>query len=197
MRRFIDMHKGARVWVCGTGPSLLFVDESRLKKNDVVIACNSAMLHFKRPDYVMWVDGGFAKGDAAKRMFASLRPDQKCINLNPVVPSPNRYTAEIFNASQEWGDWRVKKTTHFPGNVTHRAVSFAFAFGASKIILAGCDCRGNHPYHPEADIAVQPFGEDLMLWREMKKANPYLPIVSISKRSEICYPLVDVESLYV
>jgi hypothetical protein len=44
---------------------------------------------------------------------------------------------------------------------------------------------------------VQPFEEDLMLWKNMKERNPYLPIVSISKQSDICYPLVDVESLYV
>lgn len=197
MRRFHDMHKGQRIWVCGTGPSLLLVDETRLHPNDIIIACNSAVMHFANADYMIWVDGEFGKADDCIEILANLRPTQKCINLNPLVRSPNRFTAEIFHQSQNWGDWKIRKTRHFPGNVTHRAVSFAFAMGAREVILAGCDCQGHHPYHPEADKLVQPFEEDLYLWQMMKETNPNLPIYSISHDSKICFDKVDINTLYV
>jgi hypothetical protein len=175
MRRFKDVHKGKRIWVCSSGPSLADVDESRLTSDDVVIACNSAITHFKNADYFIWVDGKVTKFD----WFRDIKPDQRCINLNPLVPSPES-CIEVFEQSHDWGNWMVDDTGHFPGNIPQRAVSFAYVMGARQIVLAGCDCKGGRVYQ-ESQVIEGEWDEDLYLWQMMKESNPGLPIVTISQ----------------
>ena len=176
MKFFRDRHKGKRIWVCGTGPSLLDVEVSRLTDNDVVIACNSARLHFGKPDYWLMVDGAMPECD----YFDTADADQDIILLNETLKPKRGKLLYVINQSSAWGDWGVYKDRHFPGNSTHRAVSFAYAMGAQAIILAGCDATGHHPYDPHWDQFKQPFEEDIMLWNEMLRSNPMLRLYTIS-----------------
>jgi hypothetical protein len=176
MKFFRDRHAGKRIWVCGSGPSLLDVDVERLTDDDVVIACNSARLHFGVPHYWLMVDGGMPKC----YYFDTADPDQVIILLNELLKPQNGKLFYVINQSSAWGDWGVYVNSHFPGNSTHRAVSFAFAMGARAIILAGCDATGHHPYDPYWDQFPQPFAEDIMLWNEMLRANPTLRLYTIS-----------------
>jgi hypothetical protein len=171
-----DWHKGAVIWVCGSGPSLLDV-KLPLPENHVSIACNSAVLHFGKADYMLLVDGLVRNSDYYKNMH----PEQVVINLNEVIKPVNRHFINIFGKSSDWGDWSINKSTHFPGNSTQRAVSFAYAMGASKIVLAGCDLGGGHPYCPEDEDPKETYAEDSMFWRMMVKHNPDLPLYTISK----------------
>lgn len=179
MVRFKNIHSGKRIWVCGTGPSLLKVNECDLV-NDVIIACNSAMLHFNHPNYSIFVDAAVQKHN----WFTKISKTQVCINLNEVIKRPNRKTVNIFGQSSEWGDWLIKET-HYPGNIPHRAVSFANIMGASEIILAGCDCKGGHPY--DKPVKKNNFANDIYLWQMMVENNPKLNIRSISKGTPIKY----------
>ena len=176
MSYFKDAHKNKRIWVCGTGPSLLDVDVNSLTHDDVVIACNSARLHFGKPDYWLMVDGAMPECD----YFNTADADQDIILLNELLKPKNGKLFYVTNQSSAWGDWGIYKDRHFPGNSTHRAVSFAYAMGARAIILAGCDAVGHHPYDPYWDQFKQPFEQDIMLWNEMLRANPMLRIYTIS-----------------
>jgi len=171
-----DRHKGAVIWVCGSGPSLLDV-KLPLPKNHVSIACNSAVLHFGKADYMLIVDGLVRE----RPYYKNMHPEQVVINLNALVKPVNRHFINIFGKSNDWGDWSVTKQKHYPGNSTHRAVSFAYAMGASKIILAGCDCGGGHPYYKGDDDPKIDYDEDMMLWWSMVKHNPDLPLYTITK----------------
>jgi hypothetical protein len=171
-----DRHKGAVIWVCGSGPSLLDV-KLPLPKNHVSIACNSAVLHFGKADYMLLVDGLVRNSD----YYKSMHPEQVVINLNELIKPVNRYFINIFGKSSDWGDWSINKSTHFPGNSTQRAVSFAHAMGASKIILAGCDLGGGHPYCAEDEDPKETYAEDRWFWQVMVKTNPWLDLWTISK----------------
>ena len=195
MKRFRDIHKGKRIWVCGSGPSLLDVIEKKLTGNDIILACNSAVLHFQKPHYFIWVDGGVRFTDYYKK---TLHSNQKCINLNPVVPSPTMNTTEVFGQSSDWGYWKINDYAHFPGNIVQRAVSFAYAMGASQIVLAGCDCSYGYPYDPiESEKQKnQNYHEDLYLWKMMKESNPDLPIINISQNTPLKeFPIVKFSDL--
>ena len=176
MSYFKDAHNNKRIWVCGTGPSLLDVHVNSLTSDDVVIACNSARLHFGKPAYWLMVDGAMPECD----YFDTADADQDIILLNELLKPKNGKLFYVTNQSSAWGDWGIYKDRHFPGNSTHRAVSFAYAMGARAIILAGCDAVGHHPYDPYWDQFKQPFEQDIMLWNEMLYANPMLRIYTIS-----------------
>ena len=176
MKFFRDRHAGKRIWVCGSGPSLLDVDVERLTDDDVVIACNSALLHFGKCDYWLMIDGEMPKSE----YFHKANPQQHIILLNNLLEPKNGIKYYVINQSALWKDWGVYANSHFPGNSTHRAVSFAFCMGARAVILAGCDACGHHPYEPHQDQFVQPFHEDIMLWNEMLRANPKLRLYTIS-----------------
>jgi hypothetical protein len=176
MSYFKDAHKDKRIWVCGTGPSLLDVEINRLTDDDVVIACNSARLHFGKPDYWLMVDGRMPECD----YFHTADENQNIIVLNDLLKPKSGKLLYVINQSSAWGDWGIYNDKHFPGNSTHRAVSFAYAMGARAIILAGCDATGHHPYDPYWDQFKQPFEEDIMLWNEMLRANPMLRLYTIS-----------------
>jgi hypothetical protein len=175
MSFFKDVHKGKRIWVCGTGPSLLDVDVTKLADDDVIIACNSAVKHFANPDYMLVVDKNIEKRDYYINQNA-----KEVILLNDQINIKPSNAREVFFQSSLWGDWGVYDYKHFPGNSTHRAVSFAFCMGARAIILAGCDATGIHPYAPEEDNLKQPFEEDIMLWNEMLRSNAKLRLYTIS-----------------
>lgn len=188
MKHFVDRHKDKRIWVCGTGPSLLFVDVDRLTEEDVIIACNSAVQHFPSAEYLLVVDRL-----VEEKEYWLYQQAKEVIILNPEIKVKPAKAHEIFHQSSEWGDWGIYKDRHFPGNSTHRAVSFAYCMGARKIIIAGCDCTGDHPYDPEEDKVEQPFPEDIMLWNEMYMHNPSLPIVTISPYRITMIPTITFE----
>lgn len=182
MVEFIDKHKGKRIWVCGSGPSLLKVQQDRLTDDDVVIACNSARLHFERPDYWLVIDAS-----VMRRPYFDIHPKQQVINLNPLIRFKKGVVHYCYYSSANHDDWRLRKHLHFPGHSTQRAVSFAYTMGAAKIILAGCDCEGTHPYHPEDDAGNQ-FDDDLYYWRRVAEHN--LPIVTLSTNGKTPFPIV-------
>lgn len=186
MKHYIDRHKDKRIWVCGTGPSLLDVDVARLTDDDIIIACNSAILHFGHPHYWLMVDGKMHELE----YFDKAQPNQEIILLNDLLQPKNGICRYVLNQSSEWGDWGVYKNRHFPGNSTHRAVSFAYAMGARVIILAGCDATGGHPYDPEQDQYEQPFEEDIMLWNEMLRSNVHLRLWTISPFRKTFVPYI-------
>ena len=189
MVKFRDRHKGAIFWVCGTGPSLLQIKPWQLPEHHIIIVCNSAVMHFNLPHYFLLCD----RKASEKYYFDAMHLDQVVINLNPEVGSHYKHTHNLFNCSASWGDWHMHKDKHFPGNSTHRATSFAWCMGASKIILAGCDASGGHPYDADEDKVEQPFNEDVMLWNLMVEHNPDLPIYTIANNPAILIPHVKYE----
>lgn len=195
---FRKRHEGKRIWVCASGPSVLDVDESKLTENDIIIACNSGIRHFRNANYFIWVDGLVR---CCKWWQEAIETTQQCINLNETVTGPKN-CFDVFHQSHDWGNWAVDYSGHFPGNIPHRAVSFAYIMGASQIVLAGCDCGGGHPYQQKEDF-IGPeveglendndFTGDIFLWDKMKEHNPHLPIVSISQHSP--FPTVKFQDL--
>ncbi len=183
MRYFHDIHLGKRIWVCGGGPSLLKVEQDRLTENDIIIACNSARLHFGVPDYWLVIDGNVRY----TTYLQTIDESQTVINLNPLIKFPRGKIINVFHSSADHMDFRASKNTHFPGHSTQRAVSFAYAMGASKIILAGCDCDGNHPYAPQDDEGSL-FNDDLIYWKKIARNN--LPIYTISQNGKTPFPII-------
>ncbi len=138
MERIKDKHKGKRIWVCGSGGSLLDVVPSKIPKDDIVIACNSATYHFPRFDY-----GVFTDGMANYSNWYLNLTKKKCtiIILNKEIPVIKKGTIELEKDFNRW-NFRREDTKVIGGyDVVHCAVHIAWLMGASEIILAGVDLK--------------------------------------------------------
>ena len=160
---FKDRHMGKRIWVCGSGGSLLDVDETKIPKDDIIMCCNSSTFHFKeRIDYCVFTDGAANWSD----WYTKLKDvETTIILLLPEIAIINKNTILI---EKDFSRWKMSKDDDkiIGGyDVIHCAVHIAYIMGASEIILAGVDLRHymkgkKYPYPQDLDdTAPEPYKE--------------------------------------
>ncbi len=138
MERIKDKHKGKRIWVCGSGGSLMDVIPSQIPKDDIVICCNSSTYHFPRFDY-----GVFTDGTANYSRWYHNLTKKKCtiILLNTEIQVIKKGTIQLEKDFNKW-KFNPEDTKIIGGyDVVHCAVHIAYLMGASEIILAGVDLK--------------------------------------------------------
>lgn len=156
-----DIYKGKLVFVVGAGPSLHHIRETTMSKlvDHPIIAVNSAISKFQ--DYKC-KDLFFLSDDWASSCwdyYQNLLPKMDCTYLlyhkmlKNKCSNLNKEKVVLFN-HKIWYDSRLKK--YYPNGLVltkeiskpiigartsaASAVHFAYAFGASHVVLLGCDC---------------------------------------------------------
>jgi len=138
MERIIDLHKGKRFWVCGSGGSLLDVVPSEIPKNDIVICCNSATYHFKKFHYAVFTD----ETANYSNWYLNLKFKKcKIILLNKAIRKIKAQTIYLEKNFDKWKFSKEDKKIIGGYDVIHCAVHVAYMMGASEIILAGVDLK--------------------------------------------------------
>ncbi len=207
MLRFKDIHLGKRIWVCGSGGSLLDVITSQLPKEDIIICCNVATKHFDDFNYGVFTDGSVNYYD----YFTDLKNKNcKIILFNKecdIIKEDTFYIEKehVFKFNKE------SNKSIFGADCIHLAVNLAWMMGAKEIILAGVDLKyiseekkyaypcipssvippGLLEMNKYSDVGGQGkqtgqsmfdgfLGLSLNYWNKLKEANPNLPIIDIS-----------------
>ena len=157
MERIKDIHKGKRIWVCGSGGSLLDVIPSKIPSEDIIIACNSATLQFDRIDYAVFTDGtaNYAK------WYTKLKehPETTIILLSNEIAVISDKTIHLEKDFHKW-KFNEDDTKIIGGyDVIHCATHIAWLMGASQIVLAGVDLK--HYSKGRKHAHVQEFTEDM------------------------------------
>lgn len=211
MERFKDKHKGKRIWVCGSGGSLLDVDPSRIPKQDIIIACNSATYHFETMNYAVFTDESVNYNN----YYTNLNKKKcKIILFNNHIDIIKRGTIVVQKQYDVWEFTKTGNKVIGGRDVIHCAVHLAWQMGAGQIILAGVDLKhkdAGHKYaypntynantpeglRPTLDESMKAndtlfdghLGYSLGGWEEINKANPSLPITTIAVNGNLhIYP---------
>ena len=140
MEEIIDKHKGKRFWICGSGGSLLNVIPSKIPKDDIIIACNSATYHFNKFNYAVFTDETANYSD----WYLNLTKKRcRVILLNRGIKTIKQRTIRIDKDFSTWSFNKALETKRVIGgyDVIHCAVNLASLMGASEIILAGVDLK--------------------------------------------------------
>ncbi len=140
MEKILGIHKGKRIWVCGSGGSLLDVIPEKISKQDIIIACNSATYHFDRFNYAVFTD----ESANYSEWYLNLKKKRcRIILLNRGIKSIKQHTIRIDKDFSTWSFEEAKETKRVIGgyDVIHCAVNIAWLMGASEIILAGVDLK--------------------------------------------------------
>jgi hypothetical protein len=139
MERIKSIHKGKRFWICGSGGSLLDVDEKKIPKEDIIICCNSAVSYFKKFHYAVFTDGSANYSN----WYIKLKGKRNItfILLNNEIDSISKKTIRLEKDFQKWKF--TKEDTKIIGgyDVIHCAAHIAFMMGADEIILVGVDLK--------------------------------------------------------
>ena len=219
LQKFRDKHIGKRIWVCGSGPSLEYIDEKRISKNDIIIACNSSTYHFSKFDYCILTD---ELANYSNWYLNLINKPCKIILCNTGINKIKKNTTYI---EKEY-NWKLNKDSSkviYGYDVIHCAVHIAYVMGASEIILAGVDLKYKTPtqkyiysqelieeapqscketlakgMEPGEDSFDGSLGLSLGGWKLINENNNELPIKTISKDTNLTfYPKIDIETLYV
>lgn len=140
MNSIRNKHEGKRFWICGSGGSLLDVDEDKIPKEDIIMCCNSSTYHFKnRIDYGVFTDGTANYSD----WYIKLKDikDTIIILLNREI---SQIKEETILLEKEFDRWDMSKGAEkiIGGyDVIHCATHIAHIMGASEIILCGVDLK--------------------------------------------------------
>jgi len=164
LRRFKDIHKEARAFIIGTGPSLLETDLSLLK-NEITFGVNGLCLYEDisfDPTYYCVSD------PIAFRKFGSYIEQLKSIKFLSVPPCPPQpvesdwiqIPLDLYHQVKDGyfaGIGRNLIKTYWGRTVIiDLCLQLAFYMGFSKVYLIGCDCgpsRGRlHAYDESASI---------------------------------------------
>lgn len=138
MERIRNKHKGKRIWVCGSGPSLLDVNPYKIPKEDIIICCNSSTYHFKKFHYAVFTDGA---ANYSNWYLNLKRKSCTIILLNQEIPQIKKGTIRLTKDFQKW-KFNENDTEIIGGyDVVHCATHIAWLMGASEIILAGIDLK--------------------------------------------------------
>jgi uncharacterized Rossmann fold enzyme len=169
MEKIIDKHKGKRIWVCGSGGSLLDVIPSKIPKEDIVIACNSATYHFNRFNYAVFTD----ETANYSNWYLDLKK-KRCnvILLNRGIKVIKQHTLRIDKDFTTWNFKEAEAKGMVIGgyDVIHCAVHLAFIMGASEVILAGVDLK--HYTAENKHAHSQELTEDAPQWlKDMIEVN--------------------------
>ena len=137
MQRFKDIHEGKRIWVCGSGPSLLKIIPDQIPIDDIVIACNVATKHFKKMDYACFTDESANFYDYHLNLVTK---QCKVILFNEKIKA---IKSETFYIKKKHGDKFDKNANDviYGTDIIHCAVNLAWMMGAKEIILAGVDLK--------------------------------------------------------
>lgn len=160
LRQFKDIHKGKRLFVVATGPSLT-LDDVNILKGEICFSMNSIYKVFDKTD---WRPEYFAIYD--QRVYKLLNEDLKKQELNcAFCPSINTdwQKAFVHKTPVNW-DWKyifqkyasiirhgfssdITKRLYPGTNVVYVIFQIAFYMGFSEIYILGADCTmapGNH-----------------------------------------------------
>lgn len=175
LKQFKDIHKGKRLFIVATGPSLT-LDDINLIKGEICFSMNSIYKLFDKTD---WRPDYFAIYD--QRVYKLLNEDLKKQNFNcAFCPAMNTDWEKpfVYKTPVNW-DWKylfkeyasiIKHdfsndiTKHvYPGtNVVYVIFQIAFYMGFSDIYILGADCTmatNNHckavEYGNNTDISSQ------------------------------------------
>lgn len=214
---FKNKHHGKRIWVCGTGGSLLDVNPKLIPDDDIIICCNSSTQHFKgsRIDYACYTDGcnSFDKNYLECKAGSFILFNEE---VQEIHPNTFRVEKKEDNFKFLPDDTKVI----FGYDVVHCAVHLAWIMGASKIILAGVDLKHSngkkysyeHRIVDEAPQGIHDIlketgkfnnyrfdgwlGASLGGWELINSLNSNLPIVTISQDTNLkLYPSVPFKDL--
>jgi len=219
LQKYRDKHLGKRIWICGSGPSLTMVDEKRIPKEDILIACNSATYHFKKMDYAIFTD---EMANFSNWYLDLKNKPCKVILCNTGI---NKLKKNTIYLNKDFTTWKINRDdVNVIGgyDIIHCAVHIAYVMGASEIILCGVDLRyktltEKYPYSQDLiDEAPQDL-KDLIIkgrgvsedyfdgalglslggWKKIVENNNDLPIKTISQKTNLnYYPFVEINSLY-
>jgi len=218
LQKYRDKHLNKKVWICGSGPSLVMVDEKRIPKEDILIACNSATYHFKKIDYAIFSD------EIANYSNWYLELKNKPCNIILCNSGINRIKKNTTYLDKDFTTWKInKEDSKVIGgyDIIHCAVHIAYVMGASEIILCGVDLMYNsgikYPYSQELineapedlketlkngmGVVEDNFDGALGLsvggWKLILENNKDLPIKTISEKTNLpYYPYVNINTLY-
>lgn len=217
LKKYKNKHLQKRIWVCGSGHSLLLVDEKKIPKDDILIACNSATYHFNKMDYAIFTD----EMANYSNWYLNLNKKKcKIILCNPAIKKIKHNTTYL---NKDFSTWKFNDDKVIGGyDIIHCAVHIAYVMGASEIILAGVDLKyktmtEKYPYSQElipeapnhlketilngmgtiADCFDGALGLSVGGWNLIIQNNENLPIKTIALNSNLPkYPYVDVNTLY-
>jgi uncharacterized Rossmann fold enzyme len=149
MENITNKHKGKRIWVCGSGGSLLDIVPSKIPKDDIVICCNSSTYHFDRFNYAVFTD----ETANFSNWYLDLKKKRcKVILLNRGIKAIKQRTIRIDKDFSTWNFKEAEATNRVIGgwDVIHCAVHLAFIMGAAEVILAGVDLKHYTQYNKHA-----------------------------------------------
>jgi len=149
MERIKDKHKGKRIWVLGSGGSLLQFDQNKISKDDIIIACNSSNYNVTNPHYAAFTDGTANYSN----WYLKYKNKRKTTILifNTEIQQISRNTLYI---EKDFGRWKFNPNdTKVIGgyDVIHCAIHCAHHMGASEIILVGVDLKHYSPTQKHAN----------------------------------------------
>ena len=161
MEKISGIHKGKRIWVCGSGGSLLDVIPSKIPKQDIIIACNSATYHFDKFNYAVFTD---ETANYSNWYLNLTKKRCKVILLNRGIKSIKQHSIRIDKDFSTWDfkDAEQKGMVIGGYDVIHCAVHLAFMMGASEVILAGVDLK--HYSSEQKHANNQELTEDAPQW---------------------------------
>lgn len=139
MERIKNIHEGKRFWICGSGGSLLTVDEKKIPKGDIIMCCNSAVSYFKKFDYAVFTDGtaNFSKWYIDLKKIKNIT----YILLNNEISSISPKTIYLEKNFLSWKFSKDDKQIIGGYDVIHCATHVAYMMGANEIILCGVDLK--------------------------------------------------------
>lgn len=206
MQRFRDIHKGKRIWLLASGPSLVSLDVDRIPKEDIIMAGNSGVVKANRLDYACFTDGAVVGYD----YYHDLKNrDCKVIVFNEAEIFPIKEQT-YFIKKRSKGGWKFSKEDTeviYGYDIIHCSMNLAYVMGAKELILCGVDLGGNgKKYHwhdniidlktnnhfhegwPKADINYG-FGAERNGFMKIRLANPDFKVINISMESTLdCWP---------
>ena len=218
LQKFKDIHKGNRIWICGSGGSLLDIIPEQIPLSDIVICCNSSTYHFKSFDYAVFTD---ETANWSEWCLGIADRNCKQINCNEAVVSVAK---DCTYLDKDFSAWKFNESdTKVIGgyDVIHCATHIAWIMGASEIILAGVDLKHISPekkyaysqdtiestpesltqslqfgLHANPSLFDGSLGLSLSGWNMINQFNPDLNIKTISNDTNLTiYPYESFESL--
>lgn len=136
-----DRHHGATAYVMASGPSLRKVDPERIRTSGgVIITCNSSVMHAKRPDYHVVMDGAvpFLQSFQLVADSAAVVVTHHEVPLRKMIPRHRIVRTQIVRSGKLARDaGYLTQWTTTPVSSLHLAI----ILGCTRVYLLGCDCR--------------------------------------------------------
>jgi hypothetical protein len=168
-----DKHKGKRIWICGSGPSLMEVNPNLIPKEDIIICCNSSTYHFQNFNYGVFTD---EMANYSEWYLNLINKNCDILLCNERINVIKDNTI-IFSKHNTW-DFKSSDDKVICGiDVIHCATHIAWVMGASTIILVGVDLKhinSNQKYPYSQDLIESAPTQYKNIIRESSSANSSL-----------------------